>query len=70
METAVAHLPRLNLNIEETEEIQHGRPIIRQSHHPEAILVQAFAIDDRFIGIIAARHDSWQPHKIFHPMGE
>jgi tRNA pseudouridine55 synthase len=70
METAVAHLPYLNLNAEETKNLQHGRPVARQSHHPEAALVQAFGEDGRFIGVIAARHNSWQPHKIFHPMGE
>jgi tRNA pseudouridine55 synthase len=70
MTTAVAHLPRLDLNAEETEDIQYGRQIARRRDQPEAELAQVFGADGRFVGIVTARNDSWQPHKIFHPMGE
>lgn len=70
MATAVAHLPRLNLNAEETEHIQNGRPIGREGHQLEADLAQVFGADGRFLGIVTVRHNSWQPHKIFYPMGE
>jgi hypothetical protein len=70
MTTAVAHLPRFDLNAEEAEDIQQGRPIARRGDQPEAELAQVFGADGRFIGIVTARDGGWQPHKIFHPMGE
>jgi tRNA pseudouridine55 synthase len=70
MTTAVAHLPRLDLNAEETEDIQYGQQIARRGDQSEADLVQAYGADGRFVGIVTARDDYWQPHKIFHPMGE
>lgn len=70
MTTAVAHLPRLDLDAAETANMQHGRPIIRRSQQPLSDLVQIFGVDGRFLGIATAKGDRWQPHKVFHPMGE
>ena len=70
MTTAVAHLPRLDLNVSETAELTNGRVITRQSHQPQAELVQAYAVDGRFVGIVKASGANWRAHKIFHAMGE
>ena len=70
MAMAVIHLPRLDLSADEVVDVENGRFVLRQSHHPQAELVQAYTPDGRFIGVAKANGRMWRPHKIFHAMGE
>lgn len=70
MITAVAHLPRLDLSIEEATDMENGRFVQQQPNQPQADLVQAYAADGRFVGIAKANDALWQPHKIFPAMGD
>lgn len=70
MATAVAHLPRLDLGEADVVDMENGRFVPRQSSQPQAELVQVFGEDGRFIGVAKANGQMWQPHKIFHAMGE
>ena len=65
IDTAVLHLPRLDLDPEEASRLQLGQRLPRLEDHPDAEIVRAYAPDGRFIGIIISRDTSWQPHKMF-----
>ncbi len=64
-DTAVRHLPRLDLTEEEAQRLQLGQRLPRTSRHPQAPIVRAYDGGGRFIGIVKARESAWQPHKIF-----
>ncbi len=64
-DTAVAHLPALNITVEESEQLKNGQCIPYTPSHPQAPLVRVYAPDGDFIGIAAAREQMWQPRKIF-----
>lgn len=64
-DTAVRHLPRLDLLLDEAVDLQLGRRIPRKETHPDADLVRAYEPDGRFLGIVIFRDSGWQPHKMF-----
>lgn len=64
-DTAVQHLPRLDLSDDDARRLQLGQRIHRQETHPVIDIVRAYEPDGRFIGIVSARDLTWQPHKMF-----
>jgi tRNA pseudouridine55 synthase len=64
-DSAVRHLPRLDLTLDEARHLQLGRRIPREEAHPDAGLVRAYEPDGRFLGIVISRDSGWQPHKMF-----
>ena len=64
-ETAVTHLPRLDLEEQSVQKLQMGQHIARTTDHPTAPFVRIYAPNDQFIGIASAIDESWQPQKIF-----
>jgi tRNA pseudouridine55 synthase len=65
IDTAVSHLPRLDLEAAEVSAVQQGQRIARHSAETESTLVRAYRPDGRFLGILRAEGTTWQPHKIF-----
>jgi tRNA pseudouridine55 synthase len=63
-DAAVAHLPRLGLDGEESLQLQQGKRLLRRSDQPSADLVRAYDTAGRFIGVVAAEGKYWRPHKI------
>jgi tRNA pseudouridine55 synthase len=64
METAVAHLPRLDVSAEAATRLLQGQPIPRPNQ-PEANLAQVYGPQNNFLGIVTADATSWQAHKMF-----
>ncbi|MCP4426576.1 MAG: tRNA pseudouridine(55) synthase TruB [Chloroflexi bacterium] len=64
-DTAVAHLPRLDITAAETDHLQHGRRPPRRPNLLPAPLTRAYDPDGRFIGIVAVNENYLQPRKIF-----
>ena len=70
-DSAVDQLPRLALSEPDTQSVLLGQRVARSEETTSAALVRAYDPAGRFIGILAAAEDqSWQPHKIFHPVAE
>ena len=71
-DTAVSHLPRLNLSTPETQDLYQGRHIAHQTNHPAAELVRAYDAHGRFAGIVVAHggQTQWRPHKMFTPIAD
>ena len=65
-ETAVQHLPRLDLSVQATLDMENGRPILRESGHPDADLIRVYTSEGRFLGIALAKDGMWRARKIFH----
>jgi tRNA pseudouridine55 synthase len=63
-ETAVRHLPRLNLAEAEATRLSQGLPISRTDYQPDAPLVGAYAAG-RFIGVVMADQAQWRARKMF-----
>lgn len=68
-ETAVAHLPRLELTAAEVRELAHGRRPPRRPGQPDADLVRACDPNGRFVGVVSAESQSWRPRKLFVSAG-
>ncbi|MCA9958378.1 MAG: tRNA pseudouridine(55) synthase TruB [Anaerolineales bacterium] len=66
-DTAVSHLPQLNLTSTEADDLCQGRWVSRQAHHPQATLARAYDAATQFIGVVTGDDETWQPKKIFHP---
>lgn len=64
-ETAVRHLPPLQLNEADTRALQMGQPVLRQSAHPDQPEIRIYDPNDEFIGIAALKDEYWQAKKIF-----
>jgi tRNA pseudouridine55 synthase len=64
-DTAVSHLPRLELAEAEAVAARHGRHFPRSGGASEERLVRAYGPDGRFLGLLRAEGMTWQPHKIF-----
>lgn len=70
-DSAVAQMTRLDLSEADTQSVLLGQRVARLEEAPRAALVRAYDPAGRFIGILAEAEDqSWQPHKIFHPITE
>jgi tRNA pseudouridine55 synthase len=64
-DTAVAHLPRLDLAMVEAETLQQGRPLLSLASQSENTLARAYDSTGRFIGIVIHHEGFWQPRKMF-----
>lgn len=65
MDTAVSHLPRLDLPVLEANQLLMGQTVPRQPEQSAAELVRAYGADGRFIGVVRANETVWQAHKMF-----
>ncbi|MEZ4592488.1 MAG: tRNA pseudouridine(55) synthase TruB [Chloroflexota bacterium] len=63
-DTAVRHLPRLNLLETAAADLLQGKPIPRDET-PSAELVRAYGPDGEFLGVVAAEDDQWHARKMF-----
>lgn len=66
-ETAVAHLPRINVNAQAAERLFQGQ-LVPISGEPEAELVRVYGPEMDFIGLVTADEGNWQAHKMFPPL--
>lgn len=64
-DTAVAHLPRLDLPAAAADRLLLGQRLPRELGQPSADLVRVYGPGDIFIGMALARGDVWQPKKMF-----
>jgi len=64
-ESAVAHLPRLDLPVSEMDRLLLGQRLARETHHALHSLVRVMNGNGRLLGILRAESDYWQPHKMF-----
>lgn len=67
LDTAVAHLPRLDCTAAEADDLLNGRFIPNLSPPSLDPLARAYDEDGRFIGIVSQTNDAWRPRKMFHP---
>ncbi len=68
MTTAVAHLPRLDLNQTDATDLRHGRAIPAQTTQPSEELAAAFDPAGVFIGVVTRRPNGWRARKILDPI--
>ncbi len=70
-DSAVGHLPRLDLNPSDSATLLHGGRLTRQPDQPQADLVRAYDADGRFVGVVASRDNGalWQPRKLLISAG-
>ena len=66
-ETAVAHMPRLDLSEAEAIDLLDGKRIVRQTAHQPDTFVRVYNADAQFIGIAVATGTTWRAKKMFHP---
>ncbi|MCP4420978.1 MAG: tRNA pseudouridine(55) synthase TruB [Chloroflexi bacterium] len=69
-DTAVRHLPRLNLPETAAVAILQGKPIFRQvnsslADSPVAELACAYGSDNQFLGVVVAAGNQWRARKMF-----
>lgn len=64
-DTAVAHLPRLDLTATAADQLLLGQLAPRLPAQPPDELVRAYAPDGGFIGIVNGVEDFWKPKKMF-----
>ena len=65
-ETAVAHLPRLDLTTDQTAALKNGQRPPRQIDQPQSPLLRAYDAAGQFIGMVTAHEEYLQARKIFH----
>lgn len=65
-ESAITHLPRLDLSAAQSKAVLFGQKITRETHIGDEI-IRAYQPDGQFIGILRAADTLWAPHKVFHP---
>jgi tRNA pseudouridine55 synthase len=66
-DTAVRHLPRLDLPETAAAAILQGKPIPKIAA-PQAELARAYGPDDQFLGILIAKGEQWRARKMFPPI--
>jgi len=64
LQTAVQHLPALQLVFAEADRLRLGQPIDRRPGDPASPLVSA-GVNGQFAGILRFKAGQWWPHKIF-----
>lgn len=67
LDTAVAHLPRLDLTNEDAHALLQGKPISSLSPQPPQTVARAYNPQAEFIGVVSATTDGWRAKKMFHP---
>ena len=66
-DTAVQHLPRIEISQDDVQRVQFGQRLERQDDHPDAPLVRVYEPGGQFLGLVRTRENGWQPHKVFLP---
>ena len=64
-DSAVAHLPRLDVDVETAGRLSNGQRIPRTPEHPAADLVRVYNPAGEFTGLVTARENQWQPRKMW-----
>jgi tRNA pseudouridine55 synthase len=65
-DTAVTHLPRLDLTADQTAALQNGQRPPRQAGQPQSRWLRAYDAAGQFVGIVTAHEEYLQARKIFH----
>ena len=63
-DTAVRHLPRIDLPETAAADILQGKPV-PMLNEPMANLVRAYGPEDQFLGVVAAKNNQWLARKMF-----
>ena len=66
-DTAVAHMPRLDLKESEAVDLLDGKQIARRTAHQPDTFVRVYNADAQFIGVATATETTWRAKKMFHP---
>ncbi len=64
-DSAVAHLPRLDVDEAAVTRLRQGQRLPRESGAAGEELARVYGPDGAFIGIVRAAAGEWQPHKMF-----
>jgi tRNA pseudouridine55 synthase len=64
-DSAVVHLPRLDVDAEMAGRLSKGQRIPRTPEHPAADLVRVYNPAGEFIGLVTTRENQWQPRKMW-----
>lgn len=64
-DSAVAHMPRLDVDADTAGRLSNGRPIPRVPAHSPADLVRVYDPAGSFLGILAAQDHQWRPRKMW-----
>lgn len=67
-DTAVKYLPQMELSPDDVQRVQFGQRLQRLDDHPDSPLVRVYDPEGWFLGLVTNKENSWQPHKIFHPV--
>ncbi|MBN1681723.1 MAG: tRNA pseudouridine(55) synthase TruB [Anaerolineae bacterium] len=63
---ALADLPAVHLNPDQTEDVRHGRSVrLGDSFEPVHDLARAYDPGGRFFAVLERRDERWKPHKVF-----
>lgn len=66
METAVSHLPRLDVSLSEAQDLLNGRFIAKDDNHPIDTIATIYT-DQQFWGLAKAQTQQWKAHKMLPP---
>jgi tRNA pseudouridine55 synthase len=69
-DTAVGHLPRLDLPSADITSLELGQFVACQPDQVPAELARVYGEAGRFVGIVTAVEGQWRPKKIFHAADE
>ena len=64
-DTAVDHLPKVEFSPEMAQKLLLGQRVPGAGMQPSGTPARAYEAGSRFLGIIIAADQSWQPHKMF-----
>ncbi len=64
-DTAVQHLPSVTFSEEDSRRLLLGQRVPAAGESVDGTPVRAYEQDGRFLGIIVAAQQAWQPHKMF-----
>jgi tRNA pseudouridine55 synthase len=66
-DTAVQHLPQVAFSAEHAQNLLLGQRVPGSGVLDDTLPARAYDPDGRFLGIVLAVEQSWQPHKMFPP---
>ena len=66
VETAVAHLPQVEVSVDEAYKLYQGLTIPVRFDHDEDEPVSVFDDQGRFVGVVSSEHGSYRPRKILY----
>lgn len=64
IDTAVAHLPRIDLTADEARDLGHGKLIETRPGQPPAELMRVYEPSGRFLGLVIPFKRFWKPKKM------